>query len=377
MKQFFAGTVFGLCCSFAVTAASATIDSDTAKSLDLFVDAVERIQHNYVRPIAVSEIVDKALHGLLSNLDPHSSYLNPEEFQTATGPDRSAGIGLELTISRGVPEVVAPIEGAPADKAGIRSGDLIASIDGHSTDHMTLDAVIKALHGDLGSSITLSLLRAGRPPFDLMMTRAMVSADAVRHERIGDVGYIRLPSFNDQTEHELAAAITALRSASGPKLKGYVLDLRNNPGGLFDQSVAVSDDFLDRGRIVALQGRTPENQTTYDAQPGDLTAGLPIVVLINHGSAAGSEIVAAALMDNRRATLIGEHSFGQGTIQTIIPVGKSGSYMRLTTATFVRPSGDAIDGRGIEPDTAIVRKNENGGDPQLAAAVAQLQAAPR
>ncbi|HTT96679.1 MAG TPA: S41 family peptidase [Rhizomicrobium sp.] len=355
MKQFVVGAVCGAACiGLMYPVARGASDMETYKALDRFSQGFSIVRHDYVQPQTDDVLVDKALQGMAAGLDPHSSYMTQKEFEAAASTKPTAGIGLELTMSNGLVQIITPIEGTPADKAGVKSGDFIAAIDGKPAQGMSLNEAIAALRGDAGSKVTLTLLRTGaHVPMDITMTRVPIVIDTVRYERKGDVGYIRISSFNLGTDAKLKSAVDALKKQIGPGLKGYIVDLRGNPGGLLDQGVVVSDDFLDSGEIVSTKGRNQADNQTYRAKPGDITDGKPIVVLINESSAAASEIVAAALQDNHRATIVGMHSFGVGTVQTIIPVVPAGGAFRLTTSQFFTPSGRPIQVAGVTPDVAV------------------------
>ncbi len=360
MKQFLAGAVFGLCGAAVLFPAAYAVSGETGKNLDLFVDALERVRANYVYPIDTGELVDKALHGMLSALDPHSSYLDAKEYAAAQAASADyAGIGLELTMENGVPKIITPIEDGPAARAGIAPGDYIVAIDGTSTLQMPLDDVIRMMQGPLSSNVTLTIRRlaAGPRTLTFAMSRARIAAARVTGARRGQIGYVRISSFNYNTDGELKNVMADLKKQIGPGLKGYILDLRNDPGGLLDQAIAVSDEFLDEGDIVTVQGRDSADIQRYSARPGDIADGKPITVLLNRGSAAGSEIVAGALQDHHRATVLGMRSFGDGTIQTIIPLGNDRA-LRLTTAKIVLPSGKAIQTAGITPDVVVAQDPE-------------------
>jgi carboxyl-terminal processing protease len=276
------------------------------------------------------------------------------------------GVGIEVQEEDGLIKVISPIDGTPAAKAGIKSGDRIAAIDGTSIQGLPLNDAIDKMRGPVGAKITLTILREGeKKPFDVTLERANVSVDAVTWRREGDIGYIRLPGFNEQTASGLEKGVRELKKQIGPSLKGYVIDLRNNPGGLLDQAIQVSDDFLNGGEVVSTRGRHPEDTQRYDAKGGDITDGKPVVVLINAGTASASEIVSGALQDHKRATIIGLTSFGKGSVQTIIPLGEGGGALRLTTARYFTPSGHSIQAQGIVPDIQVAQGDE-GNVPKIA-----------
>jgi carboxyl-terminal processing protease len=330
--------------------------------LDLFGDALERVRANYVREVDVSELVNSAINGMVSSLDPHSSYMDPKEFTDMQAQTRGefGGLGLEVTQEDGLVKVVTPIDDTPAALAGVKTGDFISAIDGTSVQGMPLNEAVERMRGPENSKVTLTILRqVEKKPLELTLTRTVVRVDSVKYETKGDVGYIRITSFSEKTDAGLKKAIAELKKQLGDGLRGYVLDLRNDPGGLVDQAIAVSDDFLTGGEVVSTRGRKPEDTQHYNAHPGDLAEGKPIVVLINEGTASASEIVAGALQDNKRATIIGVTSFGKGSVQTIMPLGgQHGGALRLTTARYYTPSGRSIQAIGITPDIAVSNLSE-------------------
>ncbi|MGZ5921890.1 MAG: S41 family peptidase [Rhizomicrobium sp.] len=336
-------------------------DTGAYRQLDLFSDAFERVRANYVRPVQDSELVNAAIQGMVSGLDPHSSYMDSKSYNDMqiTTKGQFGGVGIEVTQEEGLIKVISPIDGTPAAKAGIKSGDRIAGIDGTSIAGLPLNDAIDKMRGPEGSKITLTILREGeKKPFDVTLQRAVVQVDADTWRREGDIGYIRLPGFNEQTASGLEKAVRELKKQIGPGIKGYVIDLRNNPGGLLDQAIQVSDDLLTGGEVVSTRGRHPEDTQRYDAKGGDITDGKPIVVLINAGTASASEIVSGALQDHKRATIVGMTSFGKGSVQTIIPLGEGGGALRLTTARYYTPSGHSIQAQGIIPDIAVSQGDE-------------------
>ncbi len=347
--------------TIALPEAKGANDPSAYGQLDLFSNAFERVRANYVRPVKDSELIDAAIQGMVSSLDPHSSYMDAKMYgdMQITTKGQFGGIGIEVTQEDGLIKVISPIDGTPAARAGIKTGDRIAGIDGTSIAGLPLNEAIDKMRGPAGSKITLTLLREGeKKPFDLTLVRAIVSVDSASHRREGDIGYIRLPGFNEQTADGLERAVRDLKKQIGPGLKGYVLDLRNNPGGLLDQAIQVSDDFLGTGEIVSTRGRHAEDTQRYDAKGGDITEGKPVVVLINGGTASASEIVSGALQDHKRATVVGMTSFGKGSVQTIIPLGEARGALRLTTARYYTPSGHSIQAQGIIPDIQVAQGDE-------------------
>jgi carboxyl-terminal processing protease len=331
-------------------------DSDTYRQLDLFGEVFERVRADYVENVSDEQLIEAAINGMLSALDPHSSYMNAKNFRDMQVQVRGefGGLGIEVTMENGIVKVVSPIDDTPAAQAGLKPGDLVVQIDGEPVQGMSLNDAVERMRGPIGSEIKLTIKREGKDPFDVTMKRAVVKIQSVKEQLEGDdVGYIRITSFNEQADSGVKDAIKDMETKAGTKLTGIVLDLRNNPGGLLDQAVAVSNDFLSQGEIVSTRGRHAEDAQRYNAQaPGDLTNGLPMVVLINGGSASASEIVAGALQDHHRAVLLGTRSFGKGSVQTIIQLPGHGA-MRLTTARYYTPSGRSIQAKGIEPDITV------------------------
>ncbi|MCF8470224.1 MAG: S41 family peptidase [Parvibaculum sp.] len=331
-------------------------DSNTYRQLDLFGDVFERVRADYVEPTDDAKLVENAINGMLTSLDPHSSYMTPKTFRDMQVQTRGefGGLGIEVTMENGVVKVVTPIDDTPASQAGIRPNDYITHIDGTQILGMTLSDAVDKMRGPEDSDVTLTIVRKGKDePFDVKLTRARITIKSVKFNREGDIGYIRVTSFNEQTADLLEDAIESLSKQIGrARLKGYILDLRNNPGGLLDQAIAVSDDFIDGGEIVSTRGRHSEDTQRYNARGGDITSGKPVIVLVNGGSASASEIVAGALQDHRRATILGTRSFGKGSVQTIIPLGSDGA-LRLTTARYYTPAGRSIQAKGIDPDIVV------------------------
>jgi carboxyl-terminal processing protease len=329
------------------------------RQLDLFGDAFERVRDNYVREVDDSELIDAAIKGMVSSLDPHSSYLDPKSYADMQVQTRGefGGLGLEVTMEDGLVKVISPIDDTPAARAGIKAGDYIAQIDGQPIQGDDLNDAVEKMRGPENSKVTLTILRKGeKKPFDVALMRAIIKIESVKSHREGNIGYIRITAFNERTTSGLEKAVKELKQQIGPGLKGYVVDMRNNPGGLLDQAISVSDDFLTGGEVVSTRGRRAQDTQRFNARGGDITDGKPVEVLINEGTASASEIVAGALQDHRRATIIGMTSFGKGSVQTIIPLGGDhGGALRLTTAKYYTPSGRSIQATGIEPDIAVAQ----------------------
>ncbi|HVV64470.1 MAG TPA: S41 family peptidase [Rhizomicrobium sp.] len=357
------GVFIGFTAAFGLLpAARGANDMSTYRQLDLFSQAFDNVRKNYVRPVKDSELIDAAIEGMVSELDPHSSYMDPKSYADMQIQTKGefGGVGIEVTMEDGLIKVISPIDDTPAAKAGIKTGDYIAAINGVAIQGLGLNDAIDKMRGPAGSKVTLTVLRTGeKKPFDVTLARAIIRVDSARWKRQGDVGYIRLTGFNEQTASGLEKALRELKRQIGPGIKGYVLDLRNNPGGLLDQAIQVSDDFLTSGEIVSTRGRHPEDTQRYDAKPGDLADGKKLVVLINAGTASASEIVAGALQDHKRATIVGMTSFGKGSVQTIIPLGDAGGALRLTTARYYTPSGHSIQAQGIIPDVMVAQGDED------------------
>ena len=335
--------------------AAASNSTETYKQLNLFGEVFERVRAEYVDDVSDDSLVESAINGMLTSLDPHSNYLNTKNFNDMKVQTRGefGGLGIEVSMENGVVKVVSPIDDTPAARAGLKPGDLITHLDGDPVQGMTLPEAVEKMRGPVSSEIRLTIRRDGKDPFDVKLVRATIKIQSVRSHLEGDnIAYIRITTFNEQTDVGLNNAMKNLKQQAGGKLLGVVLDLRNDPGGLLDQAVAVADAFLDKGEIVSTRGRRSEDAQRYNARPGDIAAGLPIAVLINGGSASASEIVAGALQDHHRAILLGTRSFGKGSVQTIIPLPGHGA-MRLTTARYYTPSGRSIQARGIEPDIVI------------------------
>ncbi len=342
------------------TYSAPTPSTEIYKQLDLFGDVLERVRNDYVEKPDDVKLIESAINGMLSALDPHSAYLSPKLFrdmQVQTSGE-FGGLGIEVTMENGVVKVVAPIDDTPAAKAGIQANDLITHLDGEQIVGLTLQQAVEKMRGRVNTPIKLTVVRKGRDePLDITITRAIIKINPVkaRLEGDGEIAYVKVTTFNEQTNGNLETAMKKLRNEAGDKLKGVIVDLRNNPGGLLDQAVKVSDAFLDRGAIVLTKGRDLAETLRSEAKAGDITGGKKIVVLINGGSASASEIVAGALQDHKRATVVGTRSFGKGSVQTIIPLAANGA-IRLTTARYYTPSGRSIQAKGIDPDLVVRQK---------------------
>lgn len=339
------------------TYSASSPNSEIYRQLDLFGDVLERVRSDYVEKPDDTMLIESAINGMLAALDPHSAYLSPKHFRDMQVQTRGefGGLGIEVTMENGVVKVVAPIDGTPAHKAGIQANDLITHLDGEQIVGLTLEQAVEKMRGPENTPITLTIVRKGREePFDVTIVRDIIRISAVKSRLEADdqVAYIKITTFNEQTHTNLVKAVEELKKKAGKNLKGYIIDLRNNPGGLLDQAVAVSDAFLDKGVIVLTKGRNLEETQRSQARPGDITDGQKIVVLVNGGSASASEIVAGALQDHKRATIVGTRSFGKGSVQTIIPLGSNGA-IRLTTARYYTPSGRSIQAQGIQPDIVV------------------------
>ncbi|MFO1070681.1 MAG: S41 family peptidase [Geminicoccaceae bacterium] len=333
--------------------------SDTFKSLKLFGDVFEKVRADYVEEVSDQALIEAAINGMLASLDPHSSYLDTEKYRDMQVQTKGefGGLGIEVTMENGLVKVVSPIDDTPAFRAGIEAGDFITHIDAEPVMGLTLSEAVEKMRGPVDSKIALRLMRKGKEePIEVTLARAVIKISPVRAHNEGDVGYVRLTTFNEQTSSAMREQIDELKEKAGGKLRGLVLDLRNNPGGLLDQAIAVSDAFLDQGEIVSTRGRRPDSIQRFNARPGDLVEDLPMVVLINGGSASASEIVAGALQDHGRAIVMGTPSFGKGSVQTIMPISGQGA-IRLTTARYYTPSGTSIQAKGITPDIEVHQAN--------------------
>lgn len=330
--------------------------ASTYKELSIFGDVFERVRAQYVTPPQEDKLIENAINGMLSSLDPHSSYMNAKDAEDMRAQTKGefGGLGIEVTMDNDLVKVITPIDDTPAARAGVRAGDYIAEIDGTSVRGMKLEDAVDKMRGAVNTPIKLSLIRKGEAkPIVLTIVRDIIPVRAVKSRVEGDVGYLRIISFSEKTYDDLEKAIVQIKKdVPADKLKGYVLDLRLNPGGLLDQAINVSDAFLQQGEVVSTRGRNPEETRRFSAGPGELTDGKPVIVLINGGSASASEIVAGALQDQHRATILGTRSFGKGSVQTIIPLGDNG-LLRLTTALYYTPSGTSIQGTGIAPDIKV------------------------
>jgi carboxyl-terminal processing protease len=364
----FLGAVAGALATLAVTqpysmsvgSAARAAASDTYRQLNLFGDVFERVRADYVEKPDDSQLVESAINGMLAGLDPHSSYMDPKSFRDMQVQTRGefGGLGIEVTMEDGLVKVVAPIDDTPAAKAGVMANDIITQLDDEAVQGLTLNQAVDKMRGPVNTKIKLTIMRKGADkPIDVTIVRDVIRVKSVRSHNEGeDVGYIRITQFNEQTTDGLKQAINDLNGQLGAdKIKGYVVDLRNNPGGLLDQAISVSDTFLDKGEIVSTRGRNAEETQRFNARPGDMTKGKPVIVLINGGSASASEIVAGALQDHKRATLVGTRSFGKGSVQTIIPLGAGNGALRLTTARYYTPSGRSIQAKGITPDIEVLQ----------------------
>src|SRR5579872_6014761 len=335
--------------------------SDTYRQLNLFGDVFERVRADYVEKPDDSKLIESAINGMLAGLDPHSSYMDPKSFRDMQVQTRGefGGLGIEVTMEDGLIKVVAPIDDTPAAKAGVLANDIITMLDDEAVQGVTLNQAVDKMRGPVNTKIKLTIARKGiDKPVVLSITRNIIRVKSVRsHPEGSDVGYIRITQFNEQTTDGLKQSIADLKNQLGAdKIKGYILDLRNNPGGLLDQAISVSNAFLSKGEIVSTRGRNSDETQRFNARPnGDLTNGKPLIVLVNGGSASASEIVAGALQDHKRATLVGTRSFGKGSVQTIIPLGAGNGALRLTTARYYTPSGRSIQAKGIVPDIEVLQ----------------------
>ena len=361
------GVLIGSLATFSVTqpqifsgATAHAAVSDAYRQLNLFGDVFERVRADYVEAPDDKKLVQSAIDGMLAGLDPHSSYMDPKGYQdmqvTTTG--KFGGLGIEVTMdANGVLKVISPMDGTPASKAGILANDEIVALDGQDLTGVTLNDAVQKMRGAIGAPITLSIRRQGVPkPFDVKIVRGEITIEAVHGRAEGQIIYVRISSFSENTYDGLKLTLDKYTQQIGAdKVQGIIVDLRNNPGGLLDQAIAVSDAFLTQGEVVSTRGRHADETQRFNARPGDLANGKPLIVLVNGGSASASEIVAGALQDQRRATILGTRSFGKGSVQTIIPLGSDGA-LRLTTARYFTPSGRSIQAQGIEPDIEVVQE---------------------
>tara|TARA_B100001059_G_scaffold184294_1_gene185820 strand:- start:11 stop:1345 length:1335 start_codon:yes stop_codon:yes gene_type:complete len=327
---------------------------ETYKQLNLFGDVFQRVQEQYVEEVTDKKLIESAISGMLQSLDPHSSYLSADSYKDMQVKTKGkfGGLGIEITMEDGVVKVVSPIDDTPAAKAGMKSGDLIIGVDGESIRGLTINESVSKLRGPVGSKVIITVVRDKKDPYEIEIKRDIINIKSVKHNIIKNIGYVRLTTFSDTTTSGLEKALTEIKKNIGNKFQGLILDLRNNPGGLLNQSISVADAFLNQGEIVSTQGRNDDDTSRVFAKKGDLINGQPLVVLINSGSASASEIVAGALKDHSRAIIIGTRSFGKGSVQSIIPLAGNGA-MRLTTARYFTPSGISIQAKGIEPDIIV------------------------
>lgn len=340
------------------TAPSATAPAnsdETYRLLKLFGDVFERVRAEYVEPVKDEELVEAAINGMLTHLDPHSAYMNADEYRDMRVQTRGefGGLGIEVTMDNNAVKVISPIDDTPASRAGLQAGDMIVELDDKPVMGLSLQEAVNKMRGPAGTSIKLTIIRKDTPePIRVTLTRAVIRVESVKSRVEGNVGYLRITSFTDRTQDGLDHAIADIKKQLGNKIEGWVLDLRNNPGGLLDQAISVSDTFLDSGEVVSTRARDPEESRRFNATPGDQADGKPVVVLINGGSASASEIVSGALQDHRRAIILGTKSFGKGSVQTVLSLGNYGG-MRLTTARYYTPSGRSIQAEGITPDIEV------------------------
>jgi len=337
------------------TPSAASTTAELYGELDRFGKVLEAVREGYVEKPDDAMLIESAINGMLAALDPHSSYLNAKNYREMQVQTRGefGGLGIEVTMELGVLKVVSPIDDTPAAKAGLQANDLITHLDGEQIVGMTLEQAVDKMRGPVNTPITLTVVRKGNSqPFDVKIVRDVIHINPVKSRLEGDVIYVKISTFSELTHANLVKQVDGLRASAGKAIRGYIIDLRNNPGGLLDQAIAVSDDFLERGTIVLTKGRSLEETQRAFAKPGDITGGKPLLVLINGGSASASEIVAGALQDQQRATIIGTRSFGKGSVQTIMPLGANGA-LRLTTARYYTPSGRSIQAKGIDPDVLV------------------------
>jgi len=336
------------------TGQAQTNSSETYRQLDLFGNVFERVRADYVKEVGDEKLIEAAINGMLTSLDPHSSYMSPKSFKDMQVQTRGefGGLGIEVTMENGFVKVVSPIDDTPAFRAGLKPGDYITHLDDQVVQGLTLAEAVEKMRGKVNADIKITIRRKGREPFDVTITRAIIKIRSVRWRTEGKVGYVRVTSFSEQSDAGMDHAMKKIKEKLGSELKGIVLDLRNNPGGLLDQAIKISDQFMNQGEIVSTRSRRGGDAQRFNSKKGDLADKLPIVVLINGGSASASEIVAGALQDHRRAIVLGTRSFGKGSVQTIIPLSGHGA-IRLTTAHYYTPSGRSIQAKGIDPDIEV------------------------
>ena len=339
---------------FTSTSDAANENDDVYQQLNMFGEVYERVRREYVEEVTNKELIEAAIEGMLQSLDPHSSFMNADSFKDMQVQTKGefGGLGIEVSMEEGLVKVVSPIDDTPAFHAGIQAGDFIIEIDGESVLGMSLGDAVDKMRGKINTEIVITILRENKEPFEVKIIRDKIKIQSVRARKEGNVAYLRITSFNEKTKRGLLENMKKLKDQIGENITGVILDLRNNPGGLLEQAIAVSDAFLNQGEIVSTRGRISRGQQRFNATKGDISDGLPIVVLINSGSASASEIVAGALQDHKRAIIMGTTSFGKGSVQTIIPIQKH-SAMRLTTARYYTPSGRSIQATGIIPDIIV------------------------
>ncbi len=346
---------FSASCADAAKKAPEKEDADTYELLNLFGEVMERAKVSYVEEVSDKKLIESAINGMLSALDPHSSLLDGQSFKYMNEQTKGkfGGLGIEVTMENGVVKVVSPIDDTPAAKAGLKPGDYITNIDGEQVMGQTLNEAVDKMRGKIGTKVKLTIRRMNEKPFDVTLKREEIKIQSVKSDiKANDVAYIRITSFSEDIDKMIKKSLKEAQKKTNNQIKGVIIDVRNNPGGLLDQAVSVSDLFLDKGEIVSTRSRNESDTVRYTAKSGDIAQGLPIVVIINDGSASASEILAGALQDHKRAIILGEKSFGKGSVQTVVPLGGYGA-MRLTTARYYTPSGRSIQATGIEPDIEV------------------------